>query len=74
MKYFLDTNMCIYILKGLYPSVSKELFSHHSSEIKIPSIVKAELFYGAGKSVKREETIKEFSRIAQLRLENWIKS
>jgi len=56
MKYFLDTNMCVYILKGMYISVFEELISHHPSEIKIPSIVKAELYYGAEKSNKREET------------------
>lgn len=61
MKYFLDTNMCVYILKGFYPSAFQELLSHHPSEIKIPSIVKAELFYGAEKSVKREETIKKIT-------------
>jgi Predicted nucleic acid-binding protein, contains PIN domain len=63
MKYFLDTNICIYILKGMYPSVFNKLVSHNPSEIKIPAIVKAELIYGAEKSVKQEknlEMIKNF--------------
>ena len=55
MHYFLDTNICIYYLKGLYPALFDRMFQHNVSEIKIASIVKAELLYGAVKSKKRKE-------------------
>ena len=50
MNYFLDTNICIYYLNGKVPSLTKSLLSHTPKEIKIPSVVAAELFYGAKKS------------------------
>ncbi len=55
MHYYLDTNICIYYLKGLYPLLIDKLHNHYVSEIKIPSIVKAELLYGAKKSKKKED-------------------
>ena len=50
MNYFLDTNICIYYLNGKAPSITKKLLSHTPKDIKIPSVVVAELFYGAKKS------------------------
>ena len=58
MKYFLDTNICIYYLKGMYSAIVKNLFSKSPDDIKIPAIVKAELLYGAQKSTTKEETRK----------------
>lgn len=55
MIRFLDTNICIYFLKGLHPSIKSKLMAHGPEEIKIPAIVKAELLYGAAKSAKQEE-------------------
>lgn len=50
MTYFLDTNTCIYFLKGLYPSIRAKLQSLKPREVQIPSIVKAELLFGAENS------------------------
>ena len=50
MKYFLDTNICIYFLKGLFPALRDQLSAKTPEEIKIASIVKAELLLGAYKS------------------------
>lgn len=55
MKYFLDANICIYFLKGTHPELARRLLSHNPDEIRIPSIVKAELLYGALKSQKVKE-------------------
>ena len=52
MKYFLDTNICIYFLKGQHPNLIKNLQKQTPTGIKIPAIVKAELLYGAKKSEK----------------------
>ena len=53
MKYFLDTNTCIYFLKGMDKDLKQRLLSEDPENIKIPSIVKAELLYGAEKSERR---------------------
>jgi tRNA(fMet)-specific endonuclease VapC len=61
--YFLDTNICIYYLKGKFPKLKGKLLSYNPEMIAIPAVVKAELFYGAEKSKKREgnlEKLKEF--------------
>lgn len=55
MRFFLDTNICIYFLKGTYPNLCTNLQAHHPDEIKIAAIVKAELLYGALKSKKIQE-------------------
>lgn len=55
MNYFLDTNICIYYLKGSNPEIRKNLLSKRPDQIKIPVITKAELLYGAEKSVKKNE-------------------
>ena len=57
MSYLLDTNICIYYLKGTYPALRDKMLSVHPSDIKIPAVVKAELLYGAEKSVKRDENM-----------------
>lgn len=57
MNFFLDTNICIYFLKGTYPSIVENIQSKPPDIIKIPSIVKAELLYGAEKSIKRVENL-----------------
>ena len=58
MKYYLDTNICIYFLKGMNENIRRILLEKHPDEIKICSIVQAELLYGAEKSIKKEENLK----------------
>ena len=57
MTYFLDTNTCIYYLNNSFPCISKKLNKLPTTSIKIPSMVAAELLYGAEKSVKREHNL-----------------
>ena len=57
MKYYLDTNICIYFLKAQKINLKNKILSENPNNIKIPSIVKAELLYGAEKSQRREENI-----------------
>ena len=63
--YCLDTNICIHALKGSYPAL-KGAFSRRSPrQIKVPSMVRAELLYGAAKSVRAKGTkkrVEEFLR------------
>ena len=60
MTYFLDTNICIYYLKNSYPKIKQHMEELPTSSIKIPSMVAAELLYGAEKSAKREHNLKVF--------------
>ncbi|MBW2177061.1 MAG: type II toxin-antitoxin system VapC family toxin [Deltaproteobacteria bacterium] len=55
MIRFLDTNICIYFLKGTHPLVRNRLMEYGPEDIKIPALVKAELLYGAAKSARQEE-------------------
>ncbi|MCU0849217.1 MAG: type II toxin-antitoxin system VapC family toxin [Spirochaetes bacterium] len=57
MIYFLDTNICVYFLKGLYPSILENIQTKNPNNIKIPSIVKAELLYGAEKSQNKTKNL-----------------
>ena len=57
MKYYLDTNIIIYLLKGLYPNILSRFNETPSFLISIPDIVIGEIEYGARKSIKYEKTI-----------------
>jgi tRNA(fMet)-specific endonuclease VapC len=57
MKYFLDTNICIYALKDKFPRIKEKMERLSPSEIAIPSMVKAELYYGAQKSQNKNKVI-----------------
>ncbi len=50
MKYMLDTNICIYIIKKKPPEVIKKILKHDPTEICISVITYSELMYGAEKS------------------------
>ncbi|TGN07095.1 type II toxin-antitoxin system tRNA(fMet)-specific endonuclease VapC [Leptospira ilyithenensis] len=50
MNYFLDTNICIYFLKGKSSNIENNIKKLNPSRIKIPSIVKAELLLGVLRS------------------------
>jgi len=59
--YFLDTDICIYALKGQYPHIQEKISSIKPSKIKLASIVKAELLLGANKSQAKKKTLKVVS-------------
>ena len=52
MKYMLDTNICIYVIKHKPEAVIKRFFMHDPRELCISSITYAELMYGVEKSQK----------------------
>jgi tRNA(fMet)-specific endonuclease VapC len=56
--YLLDTNACIQILNDTSPPLVQRLASHAPSEIRLCSIVKAELLYGARHSQRVVENLK----------------
>lgn len=58
MKYMLDTNICIYAIKGQMPLL-QTLFSHDPSDMCISSIVLSELLFGVEKSKMKESNRKK---------------
>ena len=54
--YLLDTNICIYLLKGQYPKLKEKLLSSDPSSLFISSVTVFELEYGAAKSKWAERT------------------
>ena len=54
--YLLDTNICIYAMKGRYPALTDRLYSIHPDEIAVSSVTVGELEYGAARSRWGEQT------------------
>lgn len=48
--YLLDTNICIYAIKGTYACLGEKLLSIHPEHIFVSSVTVGELEYGAAKS------------------------
>jgi len=55
MKFMLDTNICIYIIKQKPPDLIKRFYQTEISEIGISSITLSELLYGVSKSSRPEQ-------------------
>jgi tRNA(fMet)-specific endonuclease VapC len=63
MKFLLDTNICIYLIKQNPAKVIKHFKSHAIGDIGISSITLAELRYGVSKSRhtdKNQQALDEF--------------
>ena len=54
MKYLLDTNTCIYIIKKKPPQVKEQFSAVSAGDIAISTITQSELQYGVEKSSNRE--------------------
>ncbi|RPI70116.1 MAG: type II toxin-antitoxin system VapC family toxin [Ignavibacteriales bacterium] len=57
MKYLLDTNICIYIIKRKPSQVIDKFKRQKTGNIAISSISVAELYYGVYKSLKPDENM-----------------
>lgn len=55
--YYLDSNICIYFLNGRFDSIRNHFKNLQSDQIRIPSIVKAELLTGACKSSRKDHNL-----------------
>ena len=60
--YLLDTNACIRILNGTSPSLAERLRFIPRSQLRLSSVVKAELLYGARKSSRVAENMRLLER------------
>ncbi|MBB6142826.1 tRNA(fMet)-specific endonuclease VapC [Silvibacterium bohemicum] len=50
MKYLLDTNVVIDVLRNAAPALRRQLLHYNSNDIAVSAIVMHELYYGAFKS------------------------
>ena len=57
MKYMLDTDICIYLIKQKSPIVVKHFKAHVVGDIGISSVTLAELRYGVAKSRHIEKNL-----------------
>lgn len=57
MKYLLDTNACIRLLKGASPQMKERIAAVPGEDVCVPAIVRYELYYGANKSDRKEQTL-----------------
>lgn len=57
MRYMLDTNICIFIMKHKPENVIKKFMEHDPGDICISSITYAELIHGVEKSQAREKNM-----------------
>ncbi len=55
MKYLLDTNICIFLIKNKFPVLTDKVLSSDCDELCLSSITVAEMEYGASKSKNREK-------------------
>jgi len=56
--YLLDTNACIRVLNGSSGPLVTRMRSHAPSEIRISSVTRAELLYGARRSARVAENLR----------------
>ena len=59
MNYYLDTNICIFFLRGKSSALLRALLSHAAENVKIPAVVASELPYGACKSTQSEKNMQQ---------------
>jgi tRNA(fMet)-specific endonuclease VapC len=57
VTYFLDTDTCVFALKGRFPTIEQWIRAQRPDSIKIPAIVKAELLLGAKKGFEPKGTL-----------------
>lgn len=61
MRYCLDTNIIVYVLKGTHPSIVSHMQQLQPESIAVPEIVVAELYYGALKSQRSQYVQKQLA-------------
>ena len=65
MIYCLDTDTCIFALRGRFPSLEKWFQKLSVDHIKIPSIVQAELVLGALKSSSPKDSLHAVEKLLE---------
>ena len=65
MSFLLDTNVCIQLLNQQHSTLAQRLASVPRNEVALSSITKAELFFGAYGSARREANLSLLRRFFQ---------
>lgn len=65
MKYMLDTDICIYIIRQRPEHVARRFMSTLISDVAMSAITYAELMNGAKKSTRVDANIAKLSALAQ---------
>lgn len=60
--YLLDTNACIRILNGTSERLAGRLKQHEPAELRLCSVVRAELLYGARRSARAADNLRLLAR------------
>jgi tRNA(fMet)-specific endonuclease VapC len=63
VKYFLDSDICIFALRNASTALIARLKQQSPDNIKIPSVVEAELLYGARKSAQAQHALDKTTRL-----------
>lgn len=58
LRYLLDTNICIYVIKGR-PLPLLSVFNQHAGQLAISSITHAELLHGVAKSSQPDHNLRQ---------------
>lgn len=61
MTHLLDTNACIGHLRGTRPGVTRRLAAHTPGDVVLCSVVKAELIFGARRSSRPDENLRQLN-------------
>lgn len=64
IRYLLDTNICIYIIKHRPAGVRERFARHRADELAMSVITWGELRYGAEKSQYREQSMQAIERLS----------
>ncbi|OGQ95852.1 MAG: hypothetical protein A2521_01725 [Deltaproteobacteria bacterium RIFOXYD12_FULL_57_12] len=62
MRYLLDTNICIYLIKNHPPAVLEKFRQHQPQDVAISSVTLFELEYGVEKSQQRQRAQKALAK------------
>jgi tRNA(fMet)-specific endonuclease VapC len=57
MNWLLDTNACIHYLNGRAPNLKQRIDAAKPGDILVCSVVKAEMYYGAARSIDPVRTL-----------------
>ncbi len=55
MRFMLDTNICVFLLKGSHPMLFERVTQHRPGDFVVSAITAAELEYGVAKSARIDE-------------------
>ena len=62
MNYYLDTDICIFALKGTFLTIAQWIQSYSPDRLKISAIVKAELLLGGQRSDQSKRVLQMVER------------